>query len=436
MTAPARALVIGGSLGGLFAAHYLRRAGWEVDVFERVGDDLAARGAGIGTQEELFEAMRGLDLPIDERFGVPVRRRVHLDRAGRVTFEYAIDQIQSAWATVYRRLKDALPARCYHFGCDFLRYEEDADGVRAHFAGGRSERGALLVGADGVRSAVRAQLFPAAQPRYAGYVAWRGVLDEWAFPPRLHAALFETYVFCLPEGEMMLCYPVPGRDTDTRPGRRGYNFIWYRPTDPQRALPRMCTDASGHCHGNAIPPQLIRREILDEVRADARAKLAPDVAEVVERTEQLLFQAIFDLESPRMGAGRVALLGDAAFVARPHVGLGVTKAALDARCLARSLRESGGAAGGGVGRALARYDLSQRWFGSRVIARARRLGAYLEGQLKPPAQRLEHELRQEPERVMPEIGARLALWPELDPRWTPPSYIPPLPPDLPLAQPT
>jgi 2-polyprenyl-6-methoxyphenol hydroxylase-like FAD-dependent oxidoreductase len=205
---------------------------------------------------------------------------------------------------------------------------------------------------------------------------------------------------CFPEGEMMLAYPVPGRDNDTRPGRRGYNHIWYRPTDFQRTLPDLCTDASGRCHGLSIPPPLIRPEITARIKADARALLAPQIADVVERTGQIFFQAIFDLETPRMALGRVALLGDAAFVARPHVGAGVTKAALDAECLAREIRS----AGGDLDAALAGYERQRRLFGSRIVARARRLGAYIEAQLKPPSERTEAERQPPPEYLMREIG--------------------------------
>jgi len=394
-----RALVIGGSIGGLFAAHWLRATGWDVTVFERVGNDLASRGAGIGTHEELRAVIRRLGLTVDESIGVWVHTRICLDRSGRVTHELATSQLQSSWARVYRLLKDAFPAADYRFGMGLERIEQDAGSVTAIFADGSRATGELLVGADGVHSTVRGLLLPQAQPRYAGYVAWRGLVDEPAFP-EAHRILFERYTMCLPEGEMMLCYPVPGRDNETKPGRRGYNHIWYRPTDFDKTLPRLCTDASGRCHGISIPPPLIRPEVTARIKADARELLAPQIAAVVERTEQLFFQAVFDLETPRMALGRVALLGDAAFVARPHVGAGVTKAALDAECLAREIR----AADGDLDAALARYDRERRLFGSRIVDRARRLGAYIEAQLMPPAQRTEAERQPPPEYLMREIG--------------------------------
>jgi 2-polyprenyl-6-methoxyphenol hydroxylase-like FAD-dependent oxidoreductase len=174
-------------------------------------------------------------------------------------------------------------------------------------------------------------------------------------------------------------------------------------------LPRLATDANGHCHGVAIPPPLITPAVIAEMRAEAKALLAPQIYEIVERAPQPFFQAIFDLESPRMTIGRVVLLGDAAYVARPHVGMGVTKAALDAQCLAQAIA----AAPGNLSAALARYDRERRVFGTRVVARARRLGAYIEAQLKPPALRTAEECDQRPELVLREIGAKLANIDEL-----------------------
>ena len=404
-----RALIIGGSLGGLFAANLLRSIGWHVEVFERVADDLATRGAGIGTHDELFAVMRRLGVAIDSSIGVEVHERICLDSDGSVLHKVALSQMMTAWARIYRPLKDMLPASQYHFGKNLERIEEDANGVTAVFSDGTTSRGDLLIAADGIRSAVRAQILPQAEPRYAGYIAWRGVVDESAVSPATHAAIFERYAFGLPVGEMMLAYPVPGRDNDVRPGHRGYNFVWYRPVDFNTKLPRLATDASGHCHGVSIPPPLIMPEVVAEMRAEAKALLAPQIYEIVERTPQPFFQAIFDLESPRMAIGRVALLGDAAFVARPHVGMGVTKAALDAQCLAQSIA----AVPGDLPAALARYDAERRLFGTRVVARSRRLGAYIEAQLKPPELRTAEECDQRPEVVLREIGANLANISEL-----------------------
>ncbi|MGA8076365.1 MAG: FAD-dependent monooxygenase, partial [Xanthobacteraceae bacterium] len=348
-----RALVIGGSLGGLMVAHLLRSVGFEVVVFERNTEELASRGVGLGTHPQLIAILKRAGIHFDDSMGITPPRGVCLDRHGGIIIEQPMTRALSGWSRLYRALLDALPVRTYRFGERLTRVDQDGAGVTAIFADGTSERGDLLIGADGLRSTVRAQFLPGVEPVYAGYVAWRAVLDEADMPPALWREVVDLYAFCLPDGEQLISYPVPGRDNDTAVGRRAYNIIWYRPTDAA-ALADICTDAEGRTHAAGIPPPLIRPDVIARVKADAERLIAPQIFAILERTTPF-FQPIYDLASPRMVFGRVALAGDAAFVARPHAGAGTTKAALDAACLADSIAEAGGALAAG----LASYERRQ-----------------------------------------------------------------------------
>ncbi|HVA11732.1 MAG TPA: FAD-dependent monooxygenase [Stellaceae bacterium] len=389
-----RALIVGGSVGGLFAAHLLRADGWEVAVFERSRGALADRGASIGTRDELFAIMRDIGIALDPSAGVAVTSRICLDRRGAIRCELPTASINSAWDRIYRPLRAALPEECYRAGIRVERVEHSGDTVTAILADGARETGALLVAADGIHSTLRGQLIPAVQPRYAGYVAWRGVIEESELTPQEHALLFGRMSFCLPEGELLLALGMPGRDADTRPGHRRYYWIWFRPADEAQGLPALCTDAAGHCHGSSIPPPLVRDAAIRDLWQVAEATLAPPLAAIVRRTRQPYPHGIFDVETPRMAFGRVVLLGDSAFVARPHVGAGITKAALDAKELADAL-----AGEADIAAALARYDRRRRAFGSALVARGRHLGAYLEAE----ATRRGGAERQ-PEAVLAEYG--------------------------------
>jgi 2-polyprenyl-6-methoxyphenol hydroxylase-like FAD-dependent oxidoreductase len=399
------ALIIGGSLGGLFAATLLRMIGWDVDVYERVEDDLAARGAGIATHDEMFDTMRRLGIVIDDTIGIKVSDRVFYDSNGKVIATLKVNRYMSSWVRFYRPMKDMLPKQNYHFGMNFTHYEQTGEGVTACFTDGTRASGDLLIGADGIWSAVRSQCLPEVKPEYAGYIAWRGMVEESEFPPALREEIVPIHTFCLPEGQYMLTYPVPGQDDDTRSGHRRTNFVWYHPVTEEK-LKDLCTDSSGKCHGVAIPPQLIRAEVLDEMRAFSRSVFAPQIADTVDLVKQPFFQAIFDCAVPTIVHGRVALLGDAAFVGRPHSGMGTTKAALDAQYLIDALL----AASGDLDCALADYNQSRGVFGSRVVARGRWLGAHMSAHLtKPKKLRTPEELEhRSPDVTMREFGAKLA----------------------------
>jgi 2-polyprenyl-6-methoxyphenol hydroxylase-like FAD-dependent oxidoreductase len=391
-----RALIIGGSVGGLFAAQLLRRLGWDVVVYERATADLASRGASIGFTEELIAVMARIGAAIDLKSGINVRSFIALGRDGAVAHEVTRRQVNGAWWQIYRALKSMLPASCYRRGMVLERVEQADGAVTAIFADGTRAEGDLLIGADGVQSTVRRQFLPEVAPRYAGYVAWRGVVDETDIAAGDRDLVFGHVTFCLAEGEMLLCIPTPGDDGDgAGTSKRSCCYVWYRAAD-EDTLRALCTDAQGRAHGTSIAPGSIRPEVIRGLKADAKRLFAPMVAGIVERAPQPLLQAIFDLESPQLVFGRVALLGDAAFVARPHVIAGVTKAALDAQGLTDALED----AGGDIDTALGSYARARRAFGTEIVDYARRLGAHVKAR---PEDRAGRDLQ--PQDLLRDYGA-------------------------------
>jgi len=366
-----RALIIGGSMSGLLVGLMLSRRGWEVEIFERVEQELAGRGAGIVAQAELIGRLNGLGLDTRE-LGVAMTTRQILDRAGRVVATLECPQVLTAWERVYRVLRDAFPQDHYHRGRGLKSYRQENSGVVAQLSDGSAVAGDVLVGADGLRSTVRQQCAPEVAPLYSGYVAWRALLPESAIPPAIHRELFMLMTFCLPPGEQCLGYPVSGPDNELRPGQRRYNVVWYRPADEATELPWLLTDASGVTHSISIPPPLIRREAIAAMRAAAEQLLAPQFRDIVRLIDEPILQPIYDLESPRLAFGRVAVIGDAAFVARPHVAAGVSKAADDAAALTAALDADD------IEAALRRFEAARLPDNKKIIERARHLGAYLQ----------------------------------------------------------
>ena len=232
----ARVLIVGGSLGGLLAANLLVRDGHEVTVLEKAAGSLDGRGAGIVTHAALLDGLRRAGTTVDDTLGVQVTARVALDRDGSPVVRRAYPQMLTSWSRLYAMLYEAFPRDAYRHSTSVIRVEQDARGARAIADDGTIFDADVVVASDGIRSIVRAQLLPDATPRYAGYVAWRGVCDESVLSTHTLTTVFDHFGFGLPDGEQLIGYPVAGHGNDTRRGKRRWNFVWYRPADHDGVL--------------------------------------------------------------------------------------------------------------------------------------------------------------------------------------------------------
>ena len=311
---------------------------------------------------------------------------------------YEWPQVNTSWDRVFRMLRGAFPADRYHFDKELTALNAEkslswriSPTARAHQATCWSVR---TVSA---RSSA-ARCFRKCSRIYAGYIAWRGLVDEARFSEGARQLLFDCLAFCLPPNEQMLGYPVAGPDNDLREGRRRYNFVWYRPANDAQ-LQNLLTDRNGHRHLISIPPTLVRAEVVEALRAEAQTLLAPQLREAVDLTPQPFLQPIYDVETPHMAFGRIALVGDAAFVGRPHVAAGVTKAAEDAMALATSLQHTCD-----VPAALASFEKARLPVNRRIVERGRDLGLYLQLELRTKEERRSAAQHHTPQAVMSEIA--------------------------------
>lgn len=371
----AKILVIGGSLGGLFMANILLRAGHDVNLLEKAIGSLDGRGAGIVTHDALADALREAGISVDDSLGIAVSKRITLGADGNSLGEIALPQIVTSWSRLYHLLRENFPNERYLQGKNVKSVLQDHQQVKVSCEDGTSYEAELLIASDGIRSSVRTFVAPSIQPEYAGYVAWRGVCDESHLSQHTLDTLFDYFGFCLPNGEQMLGYPVAGPGNDVTIGKRRYNFVWYRPASEDKELKNLLTDADGKYFPLGIPPLKVSWKHIANMREQARKLLAPQYAEIIEKTSSPFLQAIYDVRSEQIVFGRIALMGDAAFVGRPHVGMGVTKAGDEAVAIAKHIQ-----ALGATPAALEAYSKERLSLGQQVVARAQYLGRYMQAQ--------------------------------------------------------
>ncbi|GAA3441448.1 FAD-dependent monooxygenase [Planomonospora venezuelensis] len=345
-------VVVGGGIGGLTTALALRRAGISARVYERASRlrDIQA-GGGLVLWHNAIPALRGIGMeePV-QKIGHELRRYRFRSWRDRDLADWSIERMAGrlgapaytvSRAELHRTLSAevgddlVLGARCAGF-------DSDADGVTVRFEDGREERGDLLVGADGLRSAVRGAMMPyEPPPRYAGVTAWQGI----AHVPGLGT---------------------PGHTFVSTFGR-GRWFVYYPLTD-------------GHVYWDAIISDRISRRMdafgqtWREIVTREFAGWPVPVAELVEATPMGGVSPIdiFDRDPvTRWSTDRATLVGDAAHPMTFNLGQGANQAIEGAVVLASCLAGARDVPG-----ALAEYERRRVARTAKVVRRSRANGAF------------------------------------------------------------
>ncbi len=308
-----KVLIVGGGIGGLTAAHALGRKGLDAQVYE-AAPELKPAGKGIWVPANALQVLQRLGLSEAVARAGWRLERIQLRTTHGVLQDFDLRTLQERFghtnisihrAELLRVLAESLPQGMLHLGKRFAGFSQDAAGVTVRFDDGTEVHGDVLVGADGIRSAVREQLFPGVPLRYSGQTCYRGIGDM-----ELPAELART------------CWEVWGGDH-----RFGFSAIgprqayWFAPiTSPANSpMPEGSLSAwlaKQYTHFPAPIPAVLRS--------------TPD-SEII-RTDLHDFAPI-DVWSQ----GRVVLMGDAAHAMTPNLGQGGAQAIEDAYVLADKL---------------------------------------------------------------------------------------------------
>jgi 2,6-dihydroxypyridine 3-monooxygenase len=371
MSEPGRAIVVGGSFGGLTTALLLRERGYDVDLFERTAALLNGRGAGIVLQPDtvrwIVERRQDIDVA-DISIGSSVLR--YLGPGNEIVHEEPAAWRFSSWTTLYRTLLADFGTDRYHLGEFAVGLEQDDEGVDLRFVSGRRERAELVVFADGISSTGRRRLLRDVRPRYSGYVGWRGTVPEGEVSAETAGLLDDSLSYAVGDHSHICMYPIPGVEGELAAGERLLNYVWYRNVAEGPLLDEMLTDKRGFEATVSVHPGSVQDRYVDELRRSAPDLLPPAAAELVARTGHPYIQPVLDIAVPQMAFGRVALLGDAAFAARPHAAAGTAKAAADAWALADALAEEPD-----VAKALSAWEPDRLALGEDLMRRVCEMGA-------------------------------------------------------------
>lgn len=338
-----RVVVVGGGIGGLTAAIALQRAGIEADVYERAAA-LGEVGAGIGLMANGVRALELLGLGTAVRsHGLSGAQGGLRTWEGKTLIAVPTDEFSQRFggmAVMHRAdllaalARELDPARL-HPDRECVGFEEDAHGITAAFRRGEAARGDVLIGADGLRSAIRTQLFGNHRPRYAGYTAWRAVV------PFEHAGL--SWGESWGRGRRFGIVPM----TESR-------VYWFATSNAREGE----NDPKGGRKANLLR---LFRGWHEPIEA------------VIEASQEssILRNDIYDL-NPLAGwsRGRVTLLGDAAHPMTPNLAQGACQAIEDAVVLAVCLKRPADAAFG-----LASYEQRRIPRVRGIVLQSRRFGA-------------------------------------------------------------
>jgi 2,6-dihydroxypyridine 3-monooxygenase len=377
-----RVAVIGGSLGGTLAALALGEVGCDVQVFERIPQRLEGQGAGLRIVPELDRLLRERASVSVADASTFVSRFRQVDTHNRLIADRAVLGQFTSWGALHRAMSAKLDPARYHPGEACVGIAQRPDGVDLRFASGRVERADLAVFADGIMSTGRRILAPDVPMNYAGYVTWRGFVPEAAVSKETRELFEDAVTYCVIAHSHIAVYPIP--DPSPRGTRERFlNFVWYRNVAAGADYDELLTDRTGLLRPISLGAGMVQKRFIEDVRADAKALLSPAHAEVFLKTEEPFLQALFDVETPRMVFGRACLVGDAAFVSRPHAGAATTKAGVNAWRLADLLD----ATHGDVDAALKAWEPDQLKIGRDFVERNRRIGdrSLVESRFDPTA---------------------------------------------------
>ena len=344
-----------------------------MSLFERSGEELKDRGAGLGIPVSVIETFIARDL-VDADipyFPAPAFLRIcrtdNEPRYGRLAWAQPAKLVALNWGALYRNLRARVPDGVYRTRQQVTAITAlPGERVRLDFAGGEARDFDLVVCADGYASLGRQTLFPQVALDYAGYVLWRGYMPEAVLP---ESPPLEVGIRCVgyPGGHGIF-YFVPGADDSVAVGRRLVNWGVYVGVAADE-LSAFMTDKIGHVHQASLPPGMMPLATERALKQRMWEHMPQYYADILERCQDTFAYAIYDCQVPAYRRGRICLAGDAGAFSRPHSGAGALKGINDAIALGEALQNAHSVDG-----ALAAWDAQRTSVNNELVRYSVQLG--------------------------------------------------------------
>jgi 2-polyprenyl-6-methoxyphenol hydroxylase-like FAD-dependent oxidoreductase len=355
-----KVLIIGGGIGGLATTLALRQAGFDVQVFESV-PEIRVVGAGLALWSNALDAMQRIGLAeAIQAVSRPAAYRIIRTASGELLTKVDINQmgngLSSPLVHMHRGdlqivLLQAVGIATIQQGARCVGFRQDSKGVWAQFADGHEVHGDLLVGADGVHSVIRQQLFSEARLRFVGQSSLRGIA-QISSTQLAEDMASETWGF----GQRIGLFPLSH-------GR----VYWFFTLNAARRDKIQGTAAE-------------RKQQIQEILKDWHDPI-PSIIQATE-AETIIDTNLNELAPlGQWHSGRVVLLGDAAHAMTPNLGQGACQALEDAVTLGQCLQEEDD-----VEAALNRYESKRVERARRVIEYSRRFGEVAHDETAPACQ--------------------------------------------------
>lgn len=363
-------VISGGSIAGCASAILLGRLGVKVKVLERSAGHIKS-GTGITLPESIVNCCIANDLFDRDipRLNINNRSFIRRDekKEGFKFWDQSIRVQAINWIDVYKNLRKRINPEDFHTKIEIKSVKDIKDGCLVKTLSGDEYQSDLVIAADGVDSVIRSCINPNVSPEYAGYVAWRGVINDTSIIER---SIFKEEVpyYVFSNGHILL-YKIPSLNYQYT-GETLLNWVMYE-NNKDLPLKKLMIDNQGKSHTRSLPVGFLTKEHIQHLHELSRKVLPKYISDIVIRTPQPFLQAVFDFQIPTYVSNKIIFVGDAASTLRPHTASGVFKALRNGLDLARLVEINSGK---NVSDIVSLWKEKQQFYLSEEVQKAKHMG--------------------------------------------------------------